>query len=117
MSWSVLRRSALKYAFCAACFETPTTRPIVFDQIVESTRFNFGLRLVLVLIALFGWFVTVFTRRLKADTAAEYNEITPMVRFCYFSPFWPSHWPSHRHLWFDFCPSLLTEPSCGVRLE
>jgi hypothetical protein len=73
--------------------------------------------LVLVLIALFGWFVTVFTRRLKADTAAEYNEITPMVRFCYFSPFWPSHWPSHRHLWFDFCPSLLTEPSCGVRLE
>src|ERR1700687_2737624 len=32
MSWLVLRRSTLKYAFCAACFETPTTRPIALNE-------------------------------------------------------------------------------------
>jgi hypothetical protein len=44
----------------------------------------FATILVLVLLATFGWFLAVFTRRLSADTAAEYGEITPMVRFCYF---------------------------------
>jgi hypothetical protein len=40
--------------------------------------------MVLALAATFVWFLAVFTRRLKGDTEADYNEITPMVRFCYF---------------------------------